>query len=140
MSGDLSLLLLTADNVPPMTHNSQVCTLSFTADTGPGSATFYNTGRGEDQKIRAEIEIRSVNALEVERFIVKSGTTYRWKNDEKRGCKYTNAPVSFIEYFGLEGYELNCKIWRHDETKFEVPRNIDFRVLERPDKVPCVER
>lgn len=39
--GDLSLSLVNAQNVPPMTHDSQVCTLSFTADTGVGRAIFY---------------------------------------------------------------------------------------------------
>lgn len=140
VSGDVSVSLVTAHNVPPMTYNSQVCTLSFTADTGAGSAVFYNIGRGSAQKIRAEIAVRSANAVDTEFTIVRSGTTYRWKNDEKRGCKFPNAPVSFIEYLGLEDYQLDCQKWSPDEAKFAVPKSIHFTFLERPDIEPCVGR
>ena len=58
-----------------------------------------------------------MNATDVEYTIVKSGTTYRWRNNERRGCKFANAPVSFIEYFGLEGgqaYLIYCFRSLHD--------------------------
>jgi hypothetical protein len=140
--GILMLVLKTIE--PPTTEvsDSKICTFSTETTNGPSWYTIYTVGYGEAARLRIDIDIFDARGVAyvgdtvgaTEHFIIKSLTTYTWKNGEKKGYKFSIKPLQFIEHFEFQKTNLACRRWALDDSVFDVPKEINFLTVMNPWK------
>lgn len=90
----------------------------------------YAVGHGHGQKLRRDIFIyNSRGGMQpIDHTMVVSGITYFWKEGKKQGYIYADddADLPAREYFVLEEFKLNCRPSLIDDSKFSVPRGIEW--------------
>lgn len=115
---------------------AQECTMNYSGASGSGTGTMYSDGNGR-ARMHIDLKTEKGNVGQTDQ-IMKEGKAYSWttsdgqtfgmiidvskttQQTQSQSGSTTTAPQP------NQDFDINCKDWKVDESKFAVPTNVNF--------------
>lgn len=115
---------------------AQECTMNYSGASGSGTGTMYSDGNGR-ARMHIDLKTEKGNVGQTDQ-IMKEGKAYSWttsdgqtfgmimdvskttQQTQSQSGSTTSAPQP------NQDFDINCKDWKVDESKFAVPTNVNF--------------
>lgn len=115
---------------------AQECTMNYSGASGSGTGTMYSDGNGR-ARMHIDLKTEKGNAGQSDQ-IMKEGKAYSWTTSEgqtfgmimdmsktTQQTQTQNGATSSAPQPNQD-FDISCKDWKVDESKFAVPTNVNF--------------
>lgn len=121
---------------------AQECTMSYSGANGSGTGTMYTDGNGRG-RMHLDLKTEKGNVAQTDQ-IMKDNKAYSWTTTGEQtfgmvmDLSKMNSQQSQAQAQSQSGnssptpsqdFDINCKDWKVDESKFAVPANVNFMDL-----------
>lgn len=115
-------------------RDSRQCTFVTTAEGSESTGTIYV----HDGKMRGDFNIKTADITVPSHTIFDGSMSYIWTDGTGYGIKMKVDPAAQAESFNNQAvdlkknFEMDCKGWDVDNSKFEAPTNVKFNEMTIP--------
>ncbi|MEK9196137.1 MAG: hypothetical protein AAB914_02095 [Patescibacteria group bacterium] len=120
---------------------AQECTMNYSGPSGSGTGAMHSDGNGK-ARMHIDLKTEKGNVGQTDQ-IMKEGKAYSWTTSDEQTFGMMMDMSKMDSQQGQntatssgpqpnQDFDISCKSWKVDESKFAVPTNVNFMDMNNP--------